>query len=132
MPPSASATPPTHTTQRVPKRSSKPIGFGGDGKAGDTGGGGTEVGCGGGRRWRFCRRGGFRWRRRGLWRQEVSRRQATLQHHYPKVETLQQVAELDRHDQCNNGDDREGQRRQHDQHDPVEHRSPREIAVASL
>ena len=67
-----------------------------------------------------------------LWWQEVSGRQTALQHHHPKVETLQQATELDRLDECNNGYDREGQRRQNDQHDPVEHRSPREIAIASL
>src|ERR1700722_13087678 len=41
MPPSASATPPTQTTQRVPNFASKPI-FGGDGGAG--GESGTAVG----------------------------------------------------------------------------------------
>ena len=47
MPPSASARPPIHTTHRVPKRSSKPIGAAPNGKAGDAGAGGTDVGCGG-------------------------------------------------------------------------------------
>src|ERR1700728_740217 len=43
MPPSASATPPTQTTQRVPKRSSKPIDRDGAGERG--GGGGTADGA---------------------------------------------------------------------------------------
>src|ERR1700736_1344175 len=44
MPPSASAKPPTHTTQRVPKRSSR-LGGGADSVTGD---GGSGVGGGGG------------------------------------------------------------------------------------
>src|SRR5580704_17476310 len=52
MPPSASATPPTQTTQRVPNFSSKPI-FCEDDGTGDGGDSGTAVGnrtggCGGG------------------------------------------------------------------------------------
>src|SRR5580698_4003963 len=54
MPPSASATPPTQTTHRVPNRSSKPITRGGAGGEAGEGGleivaaeaGGTEVGAG--------------------------------------------------------------------------------------
>src|SRR5580692_3713540 len=47
MPPSASATPPTQTTQRVPNFSSKPI-FGADDGAGGEDETGTDVGGGGG------------------------------------------------------------------------------------
>src|SRR6202030_4015337 len=47
MPPSASATPPTQTTQRVPNFSSKPI-FGEDDGTGDGGESGTAVGVGAG------------------------------------------------------------------------------------
>src|SRR5271169_103513 len=43
MPPSASATPPTQTTQRVPKLSSKPIDRGGAGTALGAGELGTDV-----------------------------------------------------------------------------------------
>src|SRR5271169_2882280 len=48
MPPSASATPPTHTTHRVPNRSSKPIGRGGAGEAAGTDGTDAGPGCCGG------------------------------------------------------------------------------------
>src|SRR5580700_9526962 len=42
MPPSASATPPTQTTQRVPNFSSKPIAWGADGWTGVGGDSGTD------------------------------------------------------------------------------------------
>src|ERR1700722_5404869 len=48
MPPSASAIPPTQTTQRVPNRSSKPICCSGDGEEGGAGAIGTDAGGGGG------------------------------------------------------------------------------------
>src|ERR1700722_1081550 len=46
MPPSASATPPTHTTQRVPNFSSKPIFCGADDCTGEGDDSGTDVGGG--------------------------------------------------------------------------------------
>ena len=67
MPPSASATPPTQTTQRVPNFSSKPI-FGGDGGAGGGGESGTAVGdrAGGSGGGEGCRRCNNSWSRRRL------------------------------------------------------------------
>ena len=46
MPPNASATPPTHTTHRVPNRSSKLTGLGDAGDAAGTGGTDAGLGCG--------------------------------------------------------------------------------------
>src|SRR5580704_19590769 len=46
MPPSASATPPTQTTQRVPNSSSKPIFCSVDDWTGEGDESGTDVGCG--------------------------------------------------------------------------------------
>jgi hypothetical protein len=119
MPPSASAIPPTQTTQRVPNRSSKPIDRGGEDGAMPTGGtdGGGTGGSGGGeaegcrrrlslrrrdRRGRGCRRRRWRlWRGRG-WRRRSRAR--AFERAQPLIQAANGAELRQRHHERGNGD----------------------------